>query len=225
MMTDVKPHTMYINGVDIFTYGALVEKFTVGGTEITTNAYKGVNRTSFNVLSSQFGMRPISVSLFFQAHDRRSLTLKKSKTLELGLPDGFLYSAYLLTAGELTILGVEGNEVIGLCVYEFTGIQHGELVTHVGNTLQCESTMPYTDCRLTCTADKAYASLTIDTVTITGVEEGDILVVDGINGRILQNGGPCPGNMSFLHFPSLVPGENVLSCPLTLTVEYYPTYI
>ena len=72
-------------------------------------------------------------------------------------------------------------------------------------------------------AGKCYA--VGDTVTITGVTAGDVLVVDGIEGRILQNGAPCAGNMSFLHLPALVPGENVFSCPEVLTVEYYPTYI
>lgn len=232
MKIDVNPHTMFINDVDIFSYGALIEKFTVGGTEIENSIYQGVNRTGFNLLNSRFGMRQISVSIFLSAHDRRSLTLKKSKLdslmwgkLELAMPDGFLYTAVLTSAGELTMLGSEGNQVIGLCAYSFTGIQHGELVRHVGNTVFCESTMPQTDCRLTCTANRAYTSLTIDTVTIRNVAQGDVLVVDGLNGRILQNGGPCSGNMSFLRFPSLTPGENNLTCPLTLTVEYYPTYI
>lgn len=60
---------------------------------------------------------------------------------------------------------------------------------------------------------------------ITDVSEGDEIVVDGILGRILQNGAPCAGNMSFIHLPSLVPGENYFQCPEDLTVEYYPTFI
>lgn len=229
---NIAPHTMYINGVDVLSYGVLVEQFSVGGTKVKNETYQGMNRTSFNLLSSQFGTRPISVSLFISAHDRRSLTLKKSKVdslmwgkLELALPDGFLYTATLVSAGELAILGQENNQVIGLCSYTFEGIQHDDLVTHTGNKVFCESTMPYTDCRLTGKANRAYSSLTIGTVTITGVSTNDIIVVDGINGRILQNGGPCAGNMSFVHFPSLVPGENNITSPLTLTVEYYPTYI
>ena len=59
---------------------------------------------------------------------------------------------------------------------------------------------------------------------IKDVTEGDILVADGITGRILQNGGLCAGNMSFLHFPSLAPGANTIQCIEDLIVEYYPTY-
>ena len=223
---------MYVDGVDLMERGVIVESFKVGPTQVTNDVFQGRNRTGFNVLSSTFGMREIEVNLFYSAKDRREITLKKSAVdalmfgkVELALPDGFLYSSILKSAGEMQILGVQDNEVIALCSYAFEGVRHDPLATVTGNTVYCPSTMPKTDCRLTCMASKAYASLLIDTVTITNVSAGDVLVVDGIEGRILQNGGPCAGNMNFLHFPALVPGENVLSCPETLTVDFYPAYI
>lgn len=228
---DIDNATMHINGTNIADFGVLVESMKVGAIETDQQIYQGVNRTNFNVLDTIQYMRSISVNLFYSAPTRRELALIKSKLdnmmmgkLELWLPDGFFYSAYLVSAGEEKILGVERNKVIALCSYQFKGIRHDELETVVGNTVICKSTVPKTDCRLTCTASQNYASLQIDTVTITDVSAGDVLVVDGINGRILQNGGLCAGNMSFVHFPSLVPEENTLTCPEELTVEYYPTY-
>lgn len=228
---DIDNATMHINGVNIADFGVLVEKLKVGPIETENSVYQGVNRTNFNVLNTIQYMRSIEVSLFFTAPTRRELALIKSKIdnmmngkLELWVPDGFYYSAYLVSAGEESILGVENNKVIALCAYKFKGIRHDPLETVHNNTVICKSTVPHTDCRLTCTASQAYASLTIDTVTITNVHQGDILVVDGITGRILQNGALCAGNMSFIHFPSLVPGENELTCVEDLTVEYYPTY-
>lgn len=229
---DVKDATLYVNGQDVSMYGVLVESFSVGGTAISNEVYQGRNRTAFNVIASTFGRRSISVSLFFCGKTRRDLTMTKSKVdslffgpLELFLPDGFYYTSVLSSAGEMAILGPQGDQVMALCKYDFDGIRHDPLETVTGNVVRCLSTMPYTDCRLTCTASEAYDSITIATVTITGVAEGDVLVVDGINGRILQNGAPCAGNMSFTHFPTLIPGVNTLACPETLTVEYYPTYI
>lgn len=223
--------TMHINGVNIADFGVLVESMKVGAIQTSTDVYQGVNRTNFNVLNSTQYMRPLSVNLFYSAPTRRELALTKSKLdnmmvgkLELWLPDGFYYSSYLESAGEETILGVEHNKVIALCAYQFKGIRHDKLEKVEANTVICKSTVPRTDCRLTCTASQAYASLQIDTVTITNVAKDDVLVVDGITGRILQNGGLCAGNMSFLHFPYLVPEENNLTCPEDLTVEYYPTY-
>lgn len=228
---DIDNATMHINGVNIADYGVLVERMKVGAIETDVETYQGVNRTNFNVLDTIQYMRSISISLFYSAPTRRELALIKSKLdnmmigkLELWLPDGFYYSSYLVSAGEENILGVERNKVIALCAYQFKGVRHDKLETVVGNTLICKSTVPHTDCRLTCTASQAYASLQIDTVTITDVAKDDVLVVDGITGRILQNGALCAGNMSFIHFPSLVPDENTLVCPEDLTVEYYPTY-
>lgn len=228
---DIDNATMHINGTNIADYGVLVEKLQVGAIETQQEVYQGVNRSNFNVLDTIQYMRTINVSLFYSAPTRRELALIKSKIdnmmigkLDLWLPDGFYYFAHLVTAGEENILGVERNQVIALCSYQFKGIRHDKLETVNGNTVICKSTVPHTDCRLTCTASQNYAELQIDTVTIKNVSQGDVLVVDGITGRILQNNGLCAGNMSFIHFPSLVPEENTLTCPEELTVEYYPTY-
>lgn len=233
---DIDDATMHINGTNIADFGVLVESLKVGAIEISSDTYQGVNRTNFNVLDTIQYMRPINVNLFYSAPTRRELALIKSKIdnmmigkLDLWLPDGFHYSAHLISAGEENILGVERNQVIALCAYQFKGIRHDplevvETTALNNNKVFCKSTVPHTDCRLTCTASQNYASLTIDTVTITNVSQNDVLVVDGITGRILQNGGLCAGNMSFIHFPSLSPEENEISCVEDLTVEYYPTY-
>lgn len=232
-LADLQASTILIDGVDIYAaVGALVESFTIGGTPITSSAYQGKNSTNFNLLLETFGLRSISFRVFFEANSRNALTLKKSKLdgmlwgkPEIRMPDGFYYTAHLTSLGELAILGQEGTQVIASAEYELEGIQHDTLVTSTGNTVQCTSTAPYTNVRLTCTASEDYDSLQIGTVTITGVHAGDVLVVDSIDGRILQNGAPCAGNMTFLRFPQLIPGSNTIECPETLTVEYYPTYI
>lgn len=229
---DITAATMWINDTDISDYGALVESFSVGETPVTPVTYQGLNSTAFNLLTDQFGMREITVNLFFAAKTRRALTLKKSKVdslawgkIELKLPDGFYYTAVCTSPGDLLILGIEDNKVIGVVPYTFSGIRHDPLITQTGNTIDCLSTMPYTNARMTCTASRAYASITIAGVTITGVNSGDVLTIDGILGRILQNNAPCAGNMSFIKFPQLVPGVQTIDCPETLTIEYYPTYI
>jgi len=56
------------------------------------------------------------------------------------------------------------------------------------------------------------------------VSEGDVLTADGINGRMLKNGVPTTG-VTFTHLPYLVPGSQTITCPETLTVKYYPSYI
>lgn len=228
---DIADTSMEVNGVKLSTKGVITGSIKVGGIDIDNTAYQGRGRTNFNVLSSVQKMRPITVVLFYSETSKRNLGLKKSTIdnmlvgkLELKLPDGFYYSAYMEDAGEEQILGVENNEVIAAATYKFKGIRHDALETVNGNTVNCKSLVPRTDCKITCTATQDRASLLIDTVTITGVHTGDVLTVDGINGRILQNGALCAGNMSFIHFPYLVPGNNTIDCVETCTVQYYPTY-
>ena len=228
---DIDNASMYINGVNIADFGVLVEQMKVGPIETSTSAYQGVNRTNFKVLDSIQYMRSITVNLFYAAPTRRELALIKSKIdnmmigkLDLYLPDGFYYAAYLVSAGEESTLGVENNKIIALSTYTFKGIRHDPLETVQSNTVFCKSTVPKTDCRITCVASQDYDALTIDTVTITNVKQGDELIADGIEGRILQNGALCAGNMSFIHFPSLTSGDNTINCIEDVTVEYYPTY-
>lgn len=239
---DIKQATAYINGVDIYDVGALVQSFKVSGTAVSNKAYQGKDSTHFNVLASLRSMRTISLTLFYEGKTKRELALKKAKIdnaisagqIELYLPDGFYYDAYLTKIGDEQPLGVEGEQMIALSTYQLQGIRRDGLETLTvtsGASFECKSLIPQTDVRISYKATQAYASITIGGVTITNVANNDVLTIDGINKRILQNGAPCSGNMSFISFPKLAPGSNTVVCKsgtttltISLTVEYYPTY-
>ncbi len=223
--------TAYVNGVSILDVGAVLESYSVGGTEITNETYQGRNRTHFNLLAKQFGKKTVTMTVFFHADNRHDLTLRQSKltamltgVVELSMPDGFYYRSTLDEVGDLSIIGVDGKGCIAECTYTLSGIQHDELQTIVGNTVNALGTMWQMDCILSCTASRAYSSIQVGTVTFTGVSAGDVLTADGINGRMLKNGTPTTG-VSFTHLPYLVPGPQTITCPETLTVRYYPSYI
>ena len=245
---DILQATAYINDVDIYTVGALVESFKVSGTAISNTAYQGVNSTNFNVLQTTRGMRVITLNLFYKGQTRRELALKKAKIdnmigagkIDLKLPDGFHYSAYLTATGEEQTLGVEGNEIIALSTYTLQGIRHDDLEKISINSnanLLCNSLIPETDVKITVPAVAA-GNYVIDnskysgaSVTINNVAASDTIVIDGINKRILKNGAPFTGTMSFIKFPKLVPGANMIRVyyggvyrSIAITVEYYPTY-
>lgn len=224
------PYTAFINNKDIMDFDAVVESFKISGSAVSNSFYQGKNRTTFHELSYAVGMKVITLSLFFSAPTRRRLTLNKSAVdalmvgkIELHMPDGFYYDAVLTSAGELQMLGVEQNQLIALCTYTFQGIQRDGLKTVTGNTLLAEGTAPHMDCRLTCTATANRATLQVGTVTFSGIQNGDVVVADGINGVLTVNGNPVVA--SFTKLPYLVPGEQTITCPETLTIEYYPTYI
>lgn len=244
---DIKQATMFIDGVDIYDVGALVKDFKIGATAVENTAYQGVDSTNFNVLSTVRGMRPITVTLFYKATTKRELALKKAKIdnalgngkVELYMPDGFYYTSYLTGAGEESVLGVEGQDVIAVCTYTLQGIRHDALETIETATVTnftCNSLVPYTDVRISFKYNFSYSAFTIACipngaqVSFTGISQNDTITIDGINKRILQNGAPCAGNMSFIKFPQLDRGLNYVkfTAPYSLsqpiTVEYYPTY-
>lgn len=239
---DIQQATMFIDGVDIYTVGALVKDFKVSATAIANTAYQGMDSTNFNVLSTVRGMRVITVTLFYRGSTKRELALKKAKIdnalgagkVELYLPDGFYYSAYLTSAGEESVLGVEGQDVIAVCTYTLEGIRHDALETidtRSGADFLCKSLIPETDVKITYKNTSGYASIVISGVSITGLSNNDQVVIDGINKRILKNGVPFSGGVTFIKFPKLAPGVNRITTKVgaytvnvDLTVEYYPTY-
>lgn len=224
------PYTAFINDIDITDYGAVVESFKVSGSALANSIYQGRNRTTFHELAYTVGMKTITLNLFFSAPTRKRLTLNKSALdalmvgkIVLHMPDGFYYDAVLTGSAELQMLGVEQNQLIALCTYTFQGIQRDELRTVTGNTILAEGTAPRMDCRLKCTATANRSTLQVGTVTFSGINTGDEIVADGIDGILTVNGTPVVA--SFTKLPYLVPGEQTFACPETLTIEYYPTYI
>ena len=62
------------------------------------------------------------------------------------------------------------------------------------------------------------------TVKFLNVKAGERLVVDGMDKRILVNDAPAANRAEWIRFPSLVPGENHITCPDEVTVEFYPVF-
>ena len=85
--------------------------------------------------------------------------------------------------------------------------------------------MPLTDCRLTATVGAATAAYQLGGAVFSNVAAGDVLVFDGIDGKITRNGENDAANVSWAEFPSLVPGWNAIQSVDAVTVEYEPTYI
>lgn len=225
--------TMLINGRDIHDLGAhVLAEYKIGGTNVDTQVFAGRWRTHFDVLEAVPGLRPVQFTLVFTGADRREAFLKKSQVdamlsgkCELLFPDGIYYTVYAESLGDLVLLGNNKDGVIGQAAYKMSGIAHGEKETTTGADIFCRSTMPRTDCKVTCTATADAAAYTIHGVTFTGVSAGDVLCADGINGRLLVNGAPAVSTVRFMSFPYLVPGWQTIEAPDAPTVEYYPAYI
>lgn len=222
----------FINGLNNEQFScALLDGWSVGASELSNSIQQGRNRTSYRLLASVFGRKPIAFTLVFSGASRNAVSLAISQfatqlygKFELQWADGFEYSCTLDSIGNPVWYGFTGL-VLAQVEYSLHGIQHGPMKTitvPVGGTLICESTMPKTDCIVEATAGTA-GTYQLAGATFSSVQVGNVLTVDGINCRFLLNGAPTTA--TFSSFPQLVPGANVFSAPDPVTVSYYPSYL
>ena len=219
---------MQLNNKCLSEYdGILLDGYTVGGCEVDLNLLDVSMRTSLHILRKHVGMKKLIVPIAFKGSNIEDASYKKSiferdafGKNELVMDDGLLYWAALSNIGKSTYSGTK----IIRTEYEFIGIRHGDYKKVIGNTIYCESTLPYTDCILSVTVSEDALSYKVGSVTFKNVVAGEVLTVDGMNGRILVNGIPAAERADWIEFPKLTPGINNLQCIDTLTVEFYPVY-
>ena len=225
----------YINEVNPEDYGALpLREYSVGGTAITNTTFQGRNRSSYRLLAAVYGQKPITLTLVYPGTTLREAKLLQSTVegwmwgkIELYLPDGFYYTSTLQSIGDGVPEGVDGNQVLISVEYSFNGIQHDPLVTvkNAAAGFWNPGTLPYADCICSVTVGAAADTYQLAGATFQNVTQGEQLTVDGINGRLLRNGAPAPGNATFSKFPQVTPGQNSFSATDPVTVQYYPSYM
>ena len=228
---------LLINGTPLDTYGgAALLAYSVGETAIKNETFQGINRSTWHLLKSIYGVRQIKLTIVFTGPSRREVALQRSKlnsalfgASELFISDdGFFYDVAVESCGPDELVGEGERETKIKGQYQFTGIRRDALVKETisgGGSLFCRSTMPFTDCRLSVTVGASASSYTLGGATFSNVSAGDVLVFDGIGGKITKNGANAAASVSWTEFPQLVPGENTITAPDAVTVEYYPTYI
>lgn len=226
-----------VNGVPLATYGgASLLDYSIGETQVSPETFQGVNRTNWHLLKNIFGLRTITLTVVFEAEDLRQAKLNRSalnsvlfNKADIFIPDdGFHYSVICKNTGAEELIGIGNKTAQVKSQYSFTGVRRDDLQTvtlPVGATLYCRSTMPFTDCRLTVTVGSAASFYNLGGATFGAVSANDVLVFDGIAGKITKNGTNCAATTNWTDFPHLIPGPNTITAADPVTVEYYPTYI
>lgn len=214
-------------------YGAMLQQdYIIGGTAVTNTIFQGRNRTGYTLLAGVFGRKLISFTLTYQGRTERECALLRSTVeswmwgkVELFMPTGFYYTSTLSSIGEATREGVDGVQVLMHVPYEFEGVQHGPMITVDGASFLNPGTLPRSDCLVQTKVGTAASNYLLAGATFYNVTAGETLTVDGINGRLLRNGAPAPGNVAFISFPYVVPGKNSFTAKDPVTVQFYPCYI
>lgn len=228
---------LYVNGKGLSDFnGELFYYYQINSTQISTELYRGRNRTSFRELATTTGTRSLQLSIVFYGTNRTEALVNRSAfdaatcgLTEIRMPDGLDYTGTFTKRDMKDFVGGVGVEMS----YTFEGIAHKPLVTVRGTQIACLSNIPQTDCRLSCVVseDSEQYRIELNDLAITfgntyyAPKAGDALTWDGILGRILVNGAPAAHWAAFSRLPFLVPGFNYITAPDEVTVEYYPTYL
>lgn len=223
----------YINGHGASEFSArLLTSWSVTGAEMSRVLIRGAAGSTMVSPAPRLGTKTIRLPVDIFGKEPEEAEIHRSMlaaalnqgTVDLWMPDGFVYRCVLAQVGDKTELDAWGCRVHT----EFTlvGFQCRPLVrvTPSENRLYAYGTWPGMDCRLTVTVGAEAAQYPMAGVTWTNVKAGDVLVLDGLEKRILKNGFSAALDCDAVDWPRLYPGENRLTCPDQLTVEYYPTY-
>lgn len=222
---------MYINNTPISKFGAKLKAgYTVSGSPLTTYYHKPQLGSSCIFLGNSIGLKTITLPIDLYGESSKSARLNlsaldalaESGKVELFLPDGFYYTAILQSIEDPQSITDQAFSFS----YVFIGIQHDKMVTteSSGNVFAI-GTLPQMDCILSVTVGTDAEEYPFAGVTFTNVSKGDRLTLDGMTKRVLVNGAPGAQKCDLVEFPYLTPGENTISCPDKVTVQYYPSYL
>lgn len=219
----------YINGIEMTNRGVfLTSNYTVSSASVSRSVYSG-GCASYVATKAKIGLKTIRLPARIvqestdMADSVRSwmLSMCLESKVEMMLPNGKTYVVALTDTGEVE-KSAEG--VIDFTL-EFTGYQRGEIVKAQTPNIMCFSTVPETPYRITATVG-AVGSFTMAGVTFSDCAAGDVLVIDGIAGKVTKNGSAMDiSKTDFLKFPVLFPGKNTVTCTGSASVEYYPIFM
>lgn len=226
----------YINDKPLNLFSALLlSSYGVGQSSVAFDTLVSSSGAGFVVAGRTLGLRTITLPLHVygetpeetQQHVSRLLEEFIDGKVKIGLPDGFLYF------GVLT--GQEGPDFITEELVSLTltlqGIRCKPLETVTGNELSVYGTLPEMDCVIRATVGKSAQTYTVAGIVFdggahtSGLSAGDQIVIDGINKIVTINGDPAMDRCSLVTFPTLHPGENIITALDPVTVEYYPMYL
>lgn len=249
----MQEESFYIGSHAASEFGALLQSsYSVSGSAITQNYVVSCTGSRITPCSTLYGLRTISLPIDIYGDTPEDAAAKRSaltaalldNPVELYLPDGGIYTALLEDSGRASPWDVMG--CLLSCTYTLAGYKHGPLETVIADALNdtilffAAGNAPHMECRLVAVA----SSTAVKTVavkisypdggscTVTGLQTGDTVIVDGLEKQVLVNGQNAFQNVTAISgWPTVSPGENRISVPSdgntrhSYTIEYYPIFV
>lgn len=229
---------MTINNIDLKSYHARLVDSNAGGTAVQNTYFLG-RKSSRPVITDQtIGERSLEVTIEVEGETRRNLTSNISDLtnalnnglVDLYLPDGYYYFSVLKSVDDPDYYLPIRADV----TYSFDAIRHGpfnqEEITVMG--LESSSTIKITgnletEVIYTITPTVKMEQITVAGITIKNITADKVIVIDGINKRITEDGVNKFADCDLVSFPRLFPGVNTVAFAAegcAISVGYYPIF-
>lgn len=239
---------MLLNGIDIKVFSARLLNYRVSGTAIThTTASAGRLITLPKIYGTTVGTRTVTIQLTFfpkaPGTDSRNTAIPDryrraannivkfeteivGKTVEISLPDGYIYAAFCTNCSEAEFDATGEHDV----TYTFSAIRHlrrETLKLTPNEKINCKSNTltPY---KITAVFPEVAEKVILCGVTLLNIDAGAEIIIDSENGLITENNvNKFLETEDFYDFPILQPGENVIDCSVptaNLRLEYTPVF-
>lgn len=247
-----------VNGVDVYeTFGADLKSVEWLPGEVVANVARSLGRHSLRTISQSIGLCGMVLTFYIGVDD-----VEPGVTDTVGEAVADLYatalSSYLLEACKECVITF-GDVDASLFAVEYASVLSGYTARETGVPGYRELSMTFVcvrrlamqsnvltktgtvdnqgavECgvRLTVVATKAYSSLTVFGVTIKNLTANVPFVIDGIDGKVTQNGVNAFLQTDIVEFPRLQPGINTIAITqpsgttptgVTVTVEHYALF-
>lgn len=239
---------MTVNNRSIKEYNARLLSFSVGGTErsYSQSAVGSLLRLP-TIYHTTLSPRQLTITLTFfpkafGTSDSRNTSIPEklsrstdnivrfesdisNKVLEIGLPDGYIYKAFLQSCGtpDFDATGEQDVEYSFLAIRTKAPVKKtitsGEIIDCVSNT--------ETPFRLSFAVTSNIVSMVVCGITISDIAADTEIVIDSELGIITANGANKFADTELISFPILVPGSNTIDCSVSgteITVVYTPVF-
>ena len=239
---------MTVNNIDIANYSARLLSYSVSGTTLTNNVSANTNLVKMHALySTEYGTRTLTVTLTFfpcldgcsakgtEITDRYAAATDNiarfeaeliGKTVEIALPDGYIYTSIVTSISAATFDSSGEHDV----TYTFNAIRHKPTVTAdvaPNGKIYCKSTTPC-KYKLVVTLSEQSSLIAVCGIVVINIAANTPLVIDGELGLITLGGVNKFLDSTLIDFPLLYPGENTIKCnnsKADIQITYTPIYV
>lgn len=229
---------IYIDSEPLSDYGGQLVDWKFGNS-LTNSILTGKNNALPSLLRSDVAQGALTATIHVtgrntaDAHMKASrLTCRLNKTTDLQMPDGMLYRSAMTKATQTDFT----RWIVELSC-EFTAVKHGsyvEINPYVsGSPVAYDGTAP-AGVKIEFDAPKDIQNIMVSVgsieIQLVSISSGSHIAIDGITGKITQNGVNKFADSNLVDFPTFDPSGGTFAVQTdtavsNLKIGYYPAYL